>query len=289
MAICIRGEYPFHSLSRMGTTSATSVEASTWTAASAGSIAARAEELLQRFQLSWRRSGEQDQGIFSLGDGPRSSSAVCRRSPARPGRVLNLSSPRARRCGEPAASPHGMDLPAAFPRPFARQEKPLAVAGPGTNPRANQTRLSLALPWHHRSQVRPRLEASHRFPRVDSAPTTEARGLSSAAAAPWMSFPRIRICARSSDRGGSGWGVVFLHRAVQTHQAGQLVLLVLLLMHSRPTAHGAGPQMPAIDLDGYHLRWRRHAGRQFAAAVRGSLRVALRGQFRAISAAMRWT
>jgi len=67
--------------------------------------------------------------------------------------------------------------------------------------------------------------------------------------------------------------------AFQAHQAGDLVLLVLVLMHPRPTTHVAGTQPPAIDLDGNHLRHGGHADRQFATALLSGLVVALPGQF----------
>ena len=72
--------------------------------------------------------------------------------------------------------------------------------------------------------------------------------------------------------------VLLMHGALQTDQAGQLVLLVLGLMHPRPTVHFAGPQTPAIDLDGDHLRGTRHARRQLPTPALVGLRVAGPGQ-----------
>jgi hypothetical protein len=66
-----------------------------------------------------------------------------------------------------------------------------------------------------------------------------------------------------------------MHLALQRHQAGNLVLLVLLLMHSRPTVHLTSPQTPPIDLDGDHFRRSSHSGGQFAAAVLDRFVVAL--------------
>ena len=46
-------------------------------------------------------------------------------------------------------------------------------------------------------------------------------------------------------------------------------------MHPRPALRGAGPQPPAIDLDGNDLRRRAHPGRQLAAPASDELLVAL--------------
>jgi len=70
-----------------------------------------------------------------------------------------------------------------------------------------------------------------------------------------------------------------MHFTFQTHQAGNLVLLVVKVMHPRTATLGAGPQTPTIDLDGDHLRHGGHPGGQFAAAVLDGLFVALLFQF----------
>ena len=75
--------------------------------------------------------------------------------------------------------------------------------------------------------------------------------------------------------------VLVVGRAVQRHQAGDLVLLVLLLVHPGPAAGLPGAQAAAIDLDGDHRRRRRHARLQLAAAVPGGLVIALPGQLAA--------
>jgi hypothetical protein len=51
------------------------------------------------------------------------------------------------------------------------------------------------------------------------------------------------------------------------------------LMHPGPTLRGAGPQMPAIDLDSDDCRRGRHADRQGTVPLLGRLLVARLGQF----------
>ena len=77
---------------------------------------------------------------------------------------------------------------------------------------------------------------------------------------------------------GLGLRIDLMHLAVEGHQAGDLLLLVLIVVDPRSATWRARSQAAAIDLDSDHLGRAGHAWRQLAAAALDRLVVALSGQ-----------